>query len=190
MANYIKKIRTVDGDKQIDYEALANKPDLTKFATKTDLSNAVLADVDLYLHRIRLLAIDANDKLYIDFDLLLPFANPIDDSIDNFPLSCMPPSPYMSWKAFLRAQLEDKQHTVWGHGKYQKAGTMTVSTICGFKAAPSTSTTATVYIEDDDTLWNNDNNDILPVETSIKNAVCVYKSLFVTRMNGEFVYSI
>lgn len=36
MANYIKRIRTDDGDKQIDYEALANKPDLSKKVDKVD----------------------------------------------------------------------------------------------------------------------------------------------------------
>ena len=30
MADYITRIRTIDGDKQIDYDALANLPDLDK----------------------------------------------------------------------------------------------------------------------------------------------------------------
>lgn len=37
-SEYIKKIRTEDGDKQIDYEALANLPDLSGYAKQSDLS--------------------------------------------------------------------------------------------------------------------------------------------------------
>lgn len=35
-SEYIKKIRTEDGDKQIDYESLANLPDLSEYATKEE----------------------------------------------------------------------------------------------------------------------------------------------------------
>lgn len=37
-SEYIKKIRTETGDKQIDYEALANLPDLSGYAKQSDLS--------------------------------------------------------------------------------------------------------------------------------------------------------
>lgn len=43
MADYVTKVRTADGDKQIDYNALANLPDLTVYATKTEV-NAVSTD--------------------------------------------------------------------------------------------------------------------------------------------------
>ena len=36
---YVKRIRTADGDLQIDYNALANLPDLDKKADKTDILN-------------------------------------------------------------------------------------------------------------------------------------------------------
>lgn len=37
MADFIKKIRTADGDKQIDYNALANLPDLSQKVNKSDI---------------------------------------------------------------------------------------------------------------------------------------------------------
>lgn len=38
MAEYVTKIRTSQGDMQIDYAALANLPDLTVYATKTEVA--------------------------------------------------------------------------------------------------------------------------------------------------------
>lgn len=69
MADYIKKIRTASGDKQIDYNALANKPDLTKMATKEDLAAAQLGSIAIYTHIVRLLISSADNKnhAYIDF---------------------------------------------------------------------------------------------------------------------------
>lgn len=51
MPQYIKKIRTGSGDLQIDYEALANLPELGKFAAKDsieteDLSEEVLTFIN------------------------------------------------------------------------------------------------------------------------------------------------
>lgn len=39
MADYITKVRTIDGDKQIDYNALANLPDLDQI--QADIDNHV-----------------------------------------------------------------------------------------------------------------------------------------------------
>ena len=39
MSDFITKVRTATGDKQIDYNALANKPDLSGFAKTDDINN-------------------------------------------------------------------------------------------------------------------------------------------------------
>ena len=46
MADYIKKIRTKDGDKQIDYEALANKPNSLPNPNKIKFTGSVVAEYD------------------------------------------------------------------------------------------------------------------------------------------------
>jgi hypothetical protein len=49
MADYVTKIRTSEGDKQIDYQALANLPDLTQYAE--DGHKHTMADItDLELN--------------------------------------------------------------------------------------------------------------------------------------------
>ena len=45
MAQYVTKIRTADGDSQIDYNALANLPNLDNFVTQTEIS-AISESVD------------------------------------------------------------------------------------------------------------------------------------------------
>ena len=46
MADYITAIRTVDGDKKIDYNALANKPDLSGVKELSDSAKQLRLDVD------------------------------------------------------------------------------------------------------------------------------------------------
>lgn len=46
-AEYINKIRTLDGDMQIDYNALANLPDLTQKADKTIINDSIETEVTI-----------------------------------------------------------------------------------------------------------------------------------------------
>ena len=46
MADYIKKIRTTTGDKEIDYEALANKPNSLPNPNKIKFTGSVVAEYD------------------------------------------------------------------------------------------------------------------------------------------------
>lgn len=85
-ANYIKKIRTAEGDKQIDYEALANKPNLSNYATKEDLTGASLGNISLYNHVVRIKVYSVGDSLsqYAHIDMPLTLTVPkITDTVDG-----------------------------------------------------------------------------------------------------------
>lgn len=79
MADYVTKVRTADGDKQIDYNALANLPDLTVYATKEEV-NAVSTDYEAtikttdwsestnnaFMASVTVTGIQASDKPIVD----------------------------------------------------------------------------------------------------------------------------
>ena len=113
MAKYITKIKTVEGSKQIDYNALANKPDLSKYATVEQLAGASLGGNVLYLHTIRFIFLTSDSgksSPYIDMDVILPYEDPTTEGeyqgMNN-----------SSWVAdFMRHTLFVKGGTIWGNG--------------------------------------------------------------------------
>lgn len=70
MANYIAKIRTTDGDKQIDYNALANLPDTSQLDTTDKTLIGAINEVNGKLKSFNYITLvdqptNKNYKLYV-----------------------------------------------------------------------------------------------------------------------------
>lgn len=117
---YISKIKTADGIRPVNFDNLANRPDMEKFAkrfaTVEQLANASLGGSVLYLHTIRFLFLTSDSTsstAYIDMDVILPYEKPDEEGYYTGYTTAR------CWaEGFMLDTLFTKGGVIWGNGAF------------------------------------------------------------------------